>query len=85
MSEKLKRANELALAFEYGVDYGLFRAEQERYGEILSDALECYFYSGKTCIPSKPSKRRAGRSDKWLENMRSGVIKFINLVAEGEQ
>ena len=74
--------DELLKAFEYGVDYGLLLAEQERDSEDMADSVACMMYSKKMCVPSTPIQRRQPRSDKWRLSKRQSVDNFIKLYAE---
>ena len=66
-------------AFEYGIDYGLLLAEQERDSEDMYDACQCSIYAKKMCRPSSLGQRRSARSNKWREAKQKSVIKFIEL------
>ena len=72
-------------AFEYGVDYGLLIAEQERDSEDMFDAFQCGIYAKKMCRPSIPAQRRQPRSNEWREAMAESVPKFIDLCKELER
>ena len=73
---------ELCKVFEWGVDYGLLIAEQERDSEDLFDAVGCMVYSQKYNVPSTPAPRRKPHSTEWRKAMASGVSNFIDYVKE---
>lgn len=52
----------LLKAFEYGIDYGLLIAEQERDSEEVFDAAGCAVYAHKMCVPSSVTRRREPHS-----------------------
>jgi len=77
----METTDALLKAFEYGIDYGLLLAEQERDSEDLTDAFLCGIYSRKMCQPSPIAKRRQPRSAKWRAAKGDSVKNFIALFA----
>lgn len=74
----------LLKAFEYGVDYGLLLAEEERDSEDLLDAAGCASYARRTCVPSSVAPRRQPHSAVWRKGMGEGLSKLIDLIKELE-
>lgn len=74
----------LLKAFEYGVDYGLLLAEQERDSEDLLDAAICASYAKRTCVPSSIAPRRQPHSAVWRKEMGAGLSKLIDLIKDLE-
>jgi hypothetical protein len=72
----------LLKAFECGVDYGLLLAEQERAGDVMSDALLCSASGYKYGVPSTPLAPRRVHSQAWFDTMNKSVKSFIGLYAE---
>lgn len=70
----------LLKAFEYGVDYGLLLAEQERDSEDIFDAAGCAVYAKKMCVPSTAAQRRQPHSRAWRKEMGAGLLKLIDLI-----
>jgi len=68
--------------FEYGVDYGLLLAEQERQGEELFDAFQGSAFSAKFAMPSAPAERRQLRSDKWFEAKKKSLVEFAEIYSK---
>ena len=68
--------------FEFGVDYGLLLAEQERENEELFDAFAGSVFSTKMCMPSAPQERRQVRSEKWFEAKKKSVAEFMEMYAK---
>ncbi len=79
------RTDELMAAFQYGIDYGLLLAEQERDSEDLFDAVGCMVVSAKYGVPSAPARRRQPRSEAWRNAMAASAAKLISLVATPKQ
>ena len=76
--------NDLLKAFEYGVDYGLLMAEEERDSEDMFDAVLCGSHSKRYFIPSQPAQRRRPHSQEWRKAMGSSVTKLAELIATQE-
>lgn len=74
----------LLKAFEYGIDYGLLLAEQERDSEDLLDATICASYARRICIPSSIAPRRQPHSAAWRKEMGRGLLRLIDLIKELE-
>jgi hypothetical protein len=70
--------DDICKAFEWGIDYGLLLAEQERDGEDLLDALGCAGYARKRCAPSPDARRRQPHSAQWREAKKKAVLNFID-------
>lgn len=62
--------------FEWGFDYGLLKAEEERESEEWADAFNMYLVDNKTSMPAQPVERRRLHSDKWFEVKRKSFEKF---------
>lgn len=77
--------NELMMAYECGIDYGLLLAEEERDSEDCFDAAGCAVYASRMCIPSTPAPRRRPRSETWRAAKRDSMSKFLKLVVEAAQ
>ena len=78
-----KRTEELFVAYEAGLDYGLYLAELERMSEGFYDAVLCASQSPRMCLPTAPARRRQDRSKEWQEAMGAGQGKFLNLLVKG--
>jgi len=77
---------ELIKAFEYGADYGLLLAEQERDGDLMGDAMVCASLTNRHCVPVYPTNTsRAPRSDKWRQSKKDSFDKFIGLIVSAEK
>jgi len=70
---------DLIIAFECGIDYGLLLAEQERDSEDLFDAATCAIMSRRTCLPTSIAQRRGPHSDAWRTAKKDSLRKFIDL------
>lgn len=77
-----ERGSELLKAFEYGIDYGLLIAEEERDSEGLADAVVCAVRSPRTCLPTYLSQRRQSRSAAWRKSKNDSVLAFIRLLID---
>lgn len=77
-----ERTTSLIKAFEYGIDYGLLIAEQERDSEDLFDAFQCGEASRRYNVPSAPAPRRQAHSEEWRKAKCGALAKFIELVAK---
>ena len=70
--------------FEYGVDYGLLIAEEERDSEDFFDAFICGSFARRTCLPSAPTARRMPRSDEWRKAKHNGLLNLIKFIKDLE-
>lgn len=70
---------DLLKAYEYGVDYGLLIAEQERDSEDLFDAVGCMVFSRKFNVPSIAARRRQPHSEAWRKAKADSMKSFIEL------
>lgn len=77
------RITELLKAFEYGVDYGLLIAEEERDSEDVFDAFLCSESARKFNAPSAPARRRLPHSEEWRKQKRDNLVNFYKLLASG--
>lgn len=68
--------------FEWGVDYGLLLAEEERRGESYSDAFMGVVGSNKFSMPMNASVPREVRSENWFEAKNKSLTKFVELLIE---
>jgi hypothetical protein len=82
MNKKQISHNDLIKAFEYGIDYGLLIAEQERDSEEWQDAIGCYMQSRKTCSPTSPAPRRELHSETWRNAKKESMLNFIKMFTE---
>ncbi|MCQ2957287.1 MAG: hypothetical protein MJ180_00120 [Candidatus Gastranaerophilales bacterium] len=73
---------ELFEIFNYGVDYGLLQAEEERAGEEWGDAFNGYCGDKKYAMPVNPIERRHLHSEKWFEAKNKSVNKFKELLVK---
>ena len=68
---------DLFKVFEWGVDYGLLLAEQERDSEDMFDAVGCMVYSAKYNVPSTRAPRRQPHSAAWRQAKEDAFTNFI--------
>lgn len=68
--------------FEWGIDYGLLIAEEERDNEDIFDAFLCGVSGRKYGVPSVPARRRQSHSDRWRQAKKDGLLSFIGFIAE---
>lgn len=75
-------AQDLIVAYECGIDYGLLMAENERDSEDVFDAAGCAAFSARMCVPSIPAARRKPRGEAWRKAKRDAMSKFLELVVK---
>lgn len=68
--------------FNWGVDYGLLKAEEERATEELADAFNMYLVDMKTSMPAYPVERRKLHSEKWFEAKNKSFREFKDFLVE---
>jgi|GEM_PF-3511553 len=76
------KSKELFTIFEYGVDYGLLLAKEERIRDEWAGAFQGSVFARKFAMPSSPAQPRQIHSDKWFEAKRKSFNNFLHLYLE---
>ena len=66
--------------FEWGFDYGLLKAEEERESEELFDSFNCSVKARRTGMPSQEAPRRQVHSKNWFKAKQKSFNEFKEFI-----